>query len=170
MVERKTVRGMHLAIVGGTFWPQLGRLRKSAHVPYLLVEGWDLDNGPLSPSAVRGACLVLGDLGITVLRSVDASDSARWLYRLAKRRELAPSRQRPAYAQRPKAQKGSPAAEAMLAAVPGISSVSARALLNRFGTVAAVLSAKPTDWEAVAGIGPQRAKSLADTLRSPFAA
>jgi ERCC4-type nuclease len=56
----------------------------------------------------------------------------------------------------------------MLASVPGISTVSARALLTRFGNVAAVLAADPNDWEAIAGIGPQKAKSLAETLRSPF--
>jgi DNA excision repair protein ERCC-4 len=169
IVERKTVRGMHLGIVGGTFWPQLGRLRKNARLPYLLVEGCDLDTGPLSPAAVRGACLALGDRGITVLRSADPSDSALWLYRLAKRRQHAPTRQRPAYAQRPKAEPGIHAAEAMLASVPGISTVSARALLTRFGSVAAVLAAEPNDWEAVAGIGPQKAKFLAETLRSPYA-
>jgi ERCC4-type nuclease len=27
LVERKRVRGMHAAIVAGTFWPQIGRLR-----------------------------------------------------------------------------------------------------------------------------------------------
>ena len=168
IVERKTVRGMHLAIVGGTFWPQLGRLRKSARLPYLLIEGSDLDGGPLSPAAIRGACLAIVDLGITVLWARDPTDSALWLYRLAQRREHPPARRRPAYAQRPKANPGSPAAEAMLASVPGISTVSARALLTRFGNVAAVLAADPNDWEAIAGIGPQKAKSLAETLRSPF--
>jgi DNA excision repair protein ERCC-4 len=169
IVERKTVRGMHLGIVGGTLWPQLGRLRNAARLPYLLIEGCDLDNGPLSPAAVRGACLALSDLGITVLRSADPSDSALWLYGLAKRRQHAPTRQRPAYAQRPKAEPGIHTAEAMLASVPGISTVSARALLSRFGSVAAVLAAEPDDWEAVAGIGPQKAKFLAETLRSPYA-
>ena len=157
-----------LQLWGGTFWPQLGRLRRSARLPYLLIEGSDLDRGPLSPAAVRGACLAILDLGITVLWARDQTDSALWLYRLAQRREHPPARRRPAYAQRPKANPGSPAAEAMLASVPGISTVSARALLTRFGNVAAVLAADPNDWEAIAGIGPQKAKSLAETLRSPF--
>src|SRR4051812_38996477 len=159
---------MHLGIVGGTFWPQLGRLRKASRLPYLLIEGCDLDNGPLSPAAVRGACLALGDLGITVLRSADPADSALWLYRLANRRQHAPTRQRSAYAQRPKTEPGIHAGEAMLASVPGISTVSARALLTRFSSVAAVLAAEPNDWEAVTGIGPQKAKFLAETLRSPY--
>jgi ERCC4-type nuclease len=37
LVERKTVRGMHIAIVAGTFWSQVGRLRALAatiHSPY----------------------------------------------------------------------------------------------------------------------------------------
>jgi ERCC4-type nuclease len=170
VVERKTVRGMHMGIVAGTFWPQIGRLRRGARFAYLLIEGCDLDDGPLAPAAVRGACLAVADLGVTVLQSVDPCDSALWLHRLAARRQHAPPRHRPAYAQRPKAEAAPQAAEAMLASVPGISTVSARALLTRFGSVAAVVAAEPTDWEAVAGIGPQRALSLAETLRSPYAA
>ena len=55
-------------------------------------------------------------------------------------------------------------AEALLAAVPGISTACARALLERFGSVAAVVAADPAEWLAVPGIGPERARALADAL------
>jgi DNA excision repair protein ERCC-4 len=167
IVERKTVRGMHAAIIAGTFWPQIGKLRQFARIPYLLIEGCDLDDGPLTPEAIRGASLAVADLGIAIVRSSDTRDSALWLYRLADRRQRRHSRNRPAYAQRPKREIGVPAAEAALGCVPGISVVLARALLRRFGTLAAVVAANPSEWQTIPGIGPHKAKALAATFRTP---
>lgn len=52
----------------------------------------------------------------------------------------------------------------MLAAIPGISSSSARALLERFGSVAAMVAAGPEQWREVPGVGPDRARALEETL------
>ena len=142
VVERKSVLDLHGAILKGRLWPQLGKLRAECRFPYLLVEGRALDRGPLHPNAIRGACLAAIDLGIALLRTDDPVDSARWLHLLAvrcQRVEGAPDR--PAYAQRPKAAQGVQTAEALLAAVPGISTASARALLLRFGSVQRVFQA-----------------------------
>ena len=46
LVERKSVRDLHLAIINGRFWPQIGRLSRTTMRPYLLVEGADLDAAP----------------------------------------------------------------------------------------------------------------------------
>jgi ERCC4-type nuclease len=170
VVERKTVRGLHAAVIQGKFWPQLGCLREGARFAYLLVEGRDLDNGPLTDVAIRGICVAVMDLGVGILRSTNAKDSALWLHRLAERRARVRYRNRPAYAQRPKRGHGTPAAEAALASVPGISRVSAQALLDHFGTLAAVVRAEPSEWQQVSGIGPVRADALATTLRTPYTA
>jgi ERCC4-type nuclease len=55
-------------------------------------------------------------------------------------------------------------AEMMLTAVPGISTVGARALLERFGSLAGLLAAPMDDWLTVPGIGRERARALADAL------
>jgi len=52
----------------------------------------------------------------------------------------------------------------VLVAVPGISEVTARALLERFGSVEGVLNAGPVRWAEVAGIGTVRAHALAESL------
>jgi ERCC4-type nuclease len=57
-----------------------------------------------------------------------------------------------------------PAPEALLAAVPGISAVGARALLARFGSVAGVVAAGREAWLEVPGIGPERARALEEAL------
>jgi helix-hairpin-helix protein/adenylate/guanylate cyclase family protein len=56
------------------------------------------------------------------------------------------------------------AAEAMLAAVPGISTDSARSLLARFGSVADVLAADMDALLNTPGIGPHRASAIHTTL------
>ena len=155
LIERKTVLDLHGSIMKGRFWPQIGRLRLACGLPYLLVEGDDLDAGPLRPNAIRGACLALAELGVRVIGSRDADDSARWLSVLARRRR---SSERPAYTQRPKLRRDD--AEAMLAAVRGISRTTARALLDRFGSVENVLRSDESEWLSVPGVGPSRARAL----------
>lgn len=165
LVERKTVSDLHASLVQGRFWSQVGGVREACRYPYLLVEGGDLDEGPVSLAAIRGVCLAAIRLGVRLLRTTDARDSALWLYRLASR--TGPSRRpRPAYSQSRQACDVEDAAEAMLAAVPGISTSSARALLRRFGSVAAVVGASPTELMTVRGIGRKRAHLLAEVTRA----
>jgi ERCC4-type nuclease len=160
LVERKSVRDLHLAIIQGRFWPQIGRLSRTTMRPYLLVEGTDLDAGPLSGGSVRGALLAVTELGIGVIWSSGPADSALWLKILANRQRRRHKVTR-IYAQRPTT---SEAAEAMLAAVPGISTVTAQALLEHFGSVAAVLDASPEEWLSIRSVGPKRMQALSETL------
>ncbi len=160
VIERKTVRDLGSAIIRGRFWPQIGRLRNRAKRGYLLIEGSDLDLSPLRPASVRGTLLAVADLGLDVIRSMDPDDTATWLAVLA-RRSRRPSKPRPAYSQR---QKRQDVPAAMLAAVPGISTYGAEALLGRFGDVRSVVNAGADEWLAVPGIGPKRAAALAEAI------
>ncbi len=165
LVERKTVPDLHLSLQRGRLWPQIGNVRRTARLPYLLIEGRELDlPGGVRPESIRGACLAVIGQGVPILRSNDAADSARWLCLLARRgttRGL--RRDRPAYAQRLKGPEAL-AREAMLAAVPGISVETARALLNWFGSVAAVINAGEDALREVPGVGLARAGALRDAV------
>jgi ERCC4-type nuclease len=120
LVERKATLDLHAAILKGTFWTQIGKLRTASRYPFLLVEGADLDCGPIAPKAIRGACIATIEQGIRLIRTSGRDDSVLWLERLAVRSLQRSRRDRPRYAQvrQPPATQ---AAEAMLAAVPGIS-------------------------------------------------
>ncbi|TML61345.1 MAG: hypothetical protein E6G09_13980 [Actinobacteria bacterium] len=83
LVERKSVLDLHSCLVTGRLWTQIGNLRKEARYPFLLVEGRDIDHGPLSPSSLRGACLSAMRLGIRFIQTKNQRDSALWMYRLA---------------------------------------------------------------------------------------
>jgi ERCC4-type nuclease len=157
VVERKSVRDLHCSIIEKRFWPQVGRLSRAARHPYLLIEGTELDAGPLKPASVRGAILAVQELGIGLIHTNGPVDSALWLEVLAGRTRS--SRRRRVFAPRT-----SPRPEGVLTAFPGIASATARALLDHFGSVAAVLEADPSEWLSIRGVGPKRAQALTDML------
>ena len=164
LVERKSVADLHGSIVSGRFWAQMSRIRDAGRSPFLLIEGRDLYRGSIRPNALRGLCLAASDLGIHLIRSTDTRDSAQWLARLAARRQLGLVRDRPSYSQRPKRSRDVMPAEAMLASVAGISTATARSLLEAFGSLRAVLSGDPETWQRVARVGPHRAAALQEAL------
>jgi DNA excision repair protein ERCC-4 len=163
VVERKTVRDFHLAVVNGRFWRQIGAMRATVPRPYLLIEGRDVYAGPLARNAVRGILLAVLEQGVPILRTSDAADSAAWLLRLAIRSLVVrPPVDRPVYAQRPPSRCDP--AEAMLAAVPGISVTLARRLIGRFGSVAGVVAATREELAAIPGMGSVRTAALKSAL------
>jgi Fanconi anemia group M protein len=166
LVERKAVLDLHSAVRRGHLWAQLAKLRAGCAFPYLLIEGRELDGGGrgLHPNAIRGACLAVIDQGVALLRSDHQRDSARWLHRLAVRcqRESTPAELPPLVPRA--AVPPESVAEAMLVAIPGISTITARALLERFGSPAGIAAALPEEWLEVPGIGGERALALADAF------
>ncbi|MFN8223807.1 MAG: ERCC4 domain-containing protein [Gaiellales bacterium] len=167
IVERKAVLDLHGAVSKGHLWGQLAKLRSSCAFPYLLVEGRSIDGGSrgIHPNAIRGACLAVIDQGIAILRSDDPRDSARWLHRLAVRcQREAPPAELPPHVARPEVPVET-IAEAMLVAVPGISTITARVLLQHFGSPGGVAAASAEELLAVPGIGKERARSLAQAFQ-----
>jgi ERCC4-type nuclease len=156
VVERKAVADLHRSLANGRLWSQVAALKRVSR-PLLLVEGASIDRGPVSAAGIRGALLQLLDEGIPVIRSSCPRDSAVWLRLLAKR---AARRWRDGQAPRPGRRTSVVSPVGLLATVPGLSPTIARRLLDRFGTVAAVAAASPSELEQVAGVGPGRAASL----------
>ncbi|HKI91152.1 MAG TPA: ERCC4 domain-containing protein [Gaiellaceae bacterium] len=159
LVERKTVADLHGSLGRGRLWSQIGRVRDAAALPFLFVEGADIDDGPRHPNAIRGCLLAIADLGVAVVRSRDPADTAQWLHRLAVRQQ----RRQRASTPTPR-RRVLPAGLSVLAGVPGISDTTARALLERFGSVQRLLAAGPAEWAEVNGVGPVRAHALAEAL------
>jgi ERCC4-type nuclease len=163
-VERKTVSDLHGSIIGGRLWRQVTAMKTAFARSYLLVEGVNLDGGPLSADAVRGALLALTDQEVVVLRSLSKRDSAVWLRRLACRAE------RTHYRPRRRAYVRAPTQVALLSSVPGISPTVATALLARFGSLVAIASVDEARLQEVPGIGPTRARTVRRLLTERFPA
>jgi DNA excision repair protein ERCC-4 len=133
----------------------------------LLIEGESLYAGPLAPEAIRGALIAIDELGIAVIRSSDAADSATWIARIALRRRDATRRvDRPQYAQRPQRDLHGTPPERALAAANGVSTVTARKLLGHFGSLTNILLASPNELRRVPGVGASRALAIRELATS----
>src|SRR5438132_14350630 len=67
LIERKTVADLHGSLGRGRLWSQIGRVRDTAVLPFLFVEGADIDDGPRHPNAIRGCLLAIAALAIGVV-------------------------------------------------------------------------------------------------------
>jgi DNA excision repair protein ERCC-4 len=169
LIERKSIRDLHASACSGRLWRQIGALRRACDWPYLLVEGSPVYSGRLGGEGVRGLLLAVSDLGVSVIRSNDATDSAYWIRRILIRRTMPVQRNRPPYAHRAKRQPLIAPAEEALAAAPGISTDTARRLLQHFGSLIDVLLATSDDLTSVRGVGEKRAQSITDLARGSLA-
>jgi ERCC4-type nuclease len=159
IVERKTVADLHGSLARGRLWSQIGRIRDAAVLPFLFVEGGDLDDGPRHPNAIRGCLLAIADLGVALVWTRDPEDTALWLHRLAVRQQRRRESPRPA-----PSRVAPPPGVAALAGIPGISEITARALIDRFGSIEQLVAAGPEHWADVDGVGPVRAHAIATAL------
>jgi DNA excision repair protein ERCC-4 len=157
-VERKSVLDLHFSIRDHRLWSQLRADRAALGRRYLVVEGGPLDDGSVSAAGIRGALLEIGDRGVTVIRTVDARDSALWILRIAVRA------QRSGLSPRPRPRLYGRVAEPadIVVRIPGIGPSKARSLLARFGSIAGIASATREDLEQVQGIGPSLSRAIHD--------
>lgn len=164
VVERKTVADLHGSLTDRRLWAQVGALRRDPRRGYLMVEGEDVDNGPVPARALRGALLKVLDNGIRVLRTTSPEDSALWFHVLAGQEQRRLGR-------RTAAQVGlrpivtSPAG--LLAAIPGIGVDRARGLITKFGSIANLAAASEQELQSIPGVGPARARAVLDALTRP---
>jgi ERCC4-type nuclease len=164
-VERKGATDLGASIRDGRMFDQAVRLQSTFPQAVLLIEG----QPRIAEDAWRGAVCRLVEDGFTVLHSRDAKDSAAWIVRLAKRaRRGAPTT--PTEGPRRSPRHPSAQAEAMLSAVPGISTTMARSLLAAHGSVAAIAAAAPEGLRRHPGIGRVRAARLAEALNGAYVA
>jgi ERCC4-type nuclease len=162
VVERKTIADLRASLADGRLWPQVAKLRK-ARVSYLIVEGPDVLPALRDADGVRGALLAIIDLGIPVIRTRDVEDTASWLRLIARRRSQQPLRRRSPHVGRPRTQEHSPAVN-VLAGIRGVSETRASALLDRFGTVAAIATAGVPELAQTPGVHAKLAKRIHESL------
>ena len=136
----------------------------------MILEGCEAELGArsnLSREAFQGAMLSLGlAFHIPVLRSLDPRETARLLVfagnQAARRHELAVS---PRPGRRPRSVERQ--RMWILLGLPGIGAHRARALLTRFGSVQAVMTAGEGELAATSGIGAVTARRLRALIAPP---
>ncbi|MGR8935571.1 MAG: ERCC4 domain-containing protein [Gammaproteobacteria bacterium] len=171
LFERKTLRDFAVSVKDGRLFEQGIRLAAAPLHKAILLEGGahDLAASGMRREALQGALVTLTlFLGIPLLRSVNAEESVRLMLYAARRLDNSvPSKP-------PKLLKGKrPTGKRkvqlrILQAFPGIGADSAHNLLQRFGSIEAVLAADRQTLLGVAGIGTARAKAIRWAVEEPL--
>jgi ERCC4-related helicase/ERCC4-type nuclease len=159
-VERKSCADFVDSLVDGRLFEQLRTLRAYPR-PFLLLEGDSLHgHRNVSVEAVMGAlAAVTVDHGIPVLQVREPLDTARFLMAVAKREQGKEQRKLAVRPAKP-AMDDAERQVYLLCGLPGISDTLAARLLDRFGSVAAVLAASVAHLAEVDGVGPQKASEI----------
>jgi len=169
LVERKTVQDFMNTLIERDLFGQLRAMADAAARPILVIEGEDdlyaVRN--IHPNAIRGTLAAITvDMGIALMRTRDADDTAEMLYVLAQREgsERGERKMHPKKSYRSVREEQ----EYALAAFPNVGLKSARLLLEHFGSLKAIIDADPEELASVRGIGEKTARGISDLARRPY--
>jgi ERCC4-related helicase/ERCC4-type nuclease len=170
-VERKTVSDFLDTLTGGdrSLFEQVGDLSRHYARPVVIIEGGGLyEERNVHPDAIRGALASLSvDFGVSVLRTDDEGDTADLLAVLAGREQTTRDRSVSVHGEK-SAKTLAEQQEYVVGAIADIGPVTARSLLEHFGSVEAVMTAREEDLLAVDGVGEVTADRIRDVVGSEY--
>ncbi|MBI2296449.1 MAG: nuclease [Betaproteobacteria bacterium] len=162
LLERKTLKDLVAAIISGRRFTQTLRLAETRRRPAMVLEGTsrDLADSGMRWEAIQGALVSVSVIcGVPVLRTRTPEETVRTMLFAARQVETIATGAIPRHGWRP---RGKYARQLyILQGLPGIGPERARRLLARFGSIEAVVNARPEELRSVGGIG----KRIVDKLR-----
>jgi ERCC4-type nuclease len=161
--ERKTLVDFAASVLDGRLFRQTLTL---AELPsrlrgVLILEGGSgsLSQSGMSRESLQGALITVSlFFGVPVLRSLNGEESARLMLYAARQAKKYSTRALPRFGKRPKGKRK--AQIALLQEIPGLGPGRAERLLERFGSVEAVLTADIEELTTVAGVGKHTATTI----------
>jgi Fanconi anemia group M protein len=170
-LERKTVSDFLDTLTGGdrSLFDQVGDLSRHYARPVVLIEGEGLyEERNVHPDAIRGALASLtADFGVSVLRTEGEGDTADLLAVLAGREQTTRDRAVSVHGEK-SAKTLAEQQEYVVGAIADIGPVTARSLLEHFGSVEAVMTAREEDLLDVDGVGEVTAERIRDVVGSDY--
>ena len=162
IIERKTLKDFAVSIIDGRLFKQMILMANSTSMGVLILEGTikDMDEPGVTREAMQGALITVSLIfGIPVLRSIDASETAKLIVYSA--RQVTSMARGCVYRHgyRPKDKRKKQLF--ILQGLPGVGLEKAGRLLDTFGSVEAVISASSNELQSVYGIG----KGVADKIK-----
>ncbi|MBI2143057.1 hypothetical protein HYU20_01820 [Candidatus Woesearchaeota archaeon] len=170
-VEVKRAPDFVNSIIDGRLLQQLKELKENFERPVIIIEGseeqdlYSIRN--VHPNAIRGMLATIAvSYGMPILYSKNPKDTAGLLVAIAKREKEANAPEPTLHSQKPStlAQRQ----EYVIASLPGVETKLARALLEKFGTVAEVINATEEHLQKVELIGPKKAAEIRKVIDSDY--
>ncbi|WP_313692644.1 DEAD/DEAH box helicase [Halorarum halobium] len=170
-VERKSVADFLDTLVGGdrSMFEQVRDTARAYARPVVIVEGEDLyGERNVHPNAVRGALSSLAiDFDASVLRTEDEADTTELLEVIARREQETNDREVSAHGEKA-AKTLAEQQEYVVSSIADIGPVTSRALLDHFGTVEAVMTAREDDLLEVSGVGEVTAERIREVVGEEY--
>ncbi|MFB6080426.1 MAG: DEAD/DEAH box helicase [Haloferacaceae archaeon] len=171
-VERKSVDDFLDTLLGGdrSLFEQARDLSRQYARPLLVVEGADLYGARnVAPDAIRGALASLAvDFDLSVLRTEDESDTADLLAVIARREQETRDRAVSVHGEK-SAKTLAEQQEYVVSSITDVGPVTARALLDQFGSVEAAVTADREALLDVDGVGEVTADRIREVVGSTYA-
>jgi len=170
-VERKSVGDFVDSLVGGdrSVFEQVGAMARHYARPVVIVEGAGLyEQRDVHPNAIRGALSSLAvDFGASVLRSEGETDTMELLATMATREQELSSREVSVHGEKG-AKTLSEQQEYVVSSIAEIGPVTARSLLETFGTVEAVMIASEDELQEADGVGQITAERMREVIGGAY--
>ncbi|SDC70100.1 DEAD/DEAH box helicase [Natrinema hispanicum] len=171
VVERKSVADFVDSLVGGdrSVFEQVGAMARHYSRPIVVVEGEGLyEQRDIHPNAIRGALSSLAvDFGASVLRTESEADTTELLAVIAGREQATADREVSVHGE-----KGtktlSEQQEYVVASIAEIGPVTARSLLEEFGTVEEMMIATEDELQDADGVGQVTAERIREVIGSDY--
>ena len=161
VIERKRVPDFLESLRAGRLFAQASRLAALSIRPFLLLEGRPAEwqGAGVTREGIQGALVALAvGFGIPVLRSADEAESASLILYTARQLQ-APARA--TIRRTGRRTRGKRALQVfLLTGLPGVGAARAKGLLDRFGSVEAVVCASEQALAEVEGIGKRTAQRI----------
>lgn len=168
LFERKTMPDLVAAIIDGRLFSQALRLARTSLRPAIILEGTarDLAASGMRWEAVQGALVTVALFcNIPLLRTRTPEETVRTMLFTARQGRTLASGALPRPGYRPRGKRARQIY--ILQGLPGIGPGRARRLLERFGSVEAVMKAGSEDLRSVTGIGERVADKIRWAVEEP---
>lgn len=170
VVERKTATDFAASLIDGRLFRQVAALAVAPERAVLVLEGRDQewrDTG-VRREAIQGALITIGVFfGAAVLHSDAPEETAQLLVYLGRQAQRAAQGGLPRPGYRPKGKRARQLF--LLQGLPGVGPARAARLLERFGSVEAIVTASADALAAVDGIGERTAEKMRWVVQEPAA-
>ncbi|MFB6186914.1 MAG: ERCC4 domain-containing protein, partial [Halobacteriaceae archaeon] len=171
-VERKTVADFVDSLISGddrSLFDQIGDLSRNYHRPVLIIEGEELySERNVHPNAIQGTLSsIIADFGVSILQTADMDETADLLQTIAQREQEETNREISVHGE--KASKTlAEQQEYVISSIADVGPVTARSLLEEFGSVETVLTADKDELTTVEGVGEITASRIREVVGSEY--
>ncbi len=159
-IERKSAQDFNDSIKDGRLFNELFELKNNFVRPILILEGDPFINSNINQNALYGAITsIVLNLGITLYKTNDTSDSAMFIYQLAKK-EQSESKMEVKLRFDKKPIEITRLLEYIVAGIPGINALRAKNLLKELKSLQEIFNADIGDLMSVENIGKKIAQEI----------